>query len=135
GTPFKAGGRVVKNVAGYDLCKLLVGSLGTLAVITQVTLKVRPVPEASAIVYHELPSFAAAEERLAALVNSQTTPMAIELLAGPAWRDEPALSSLGAGAIGRLLVGFEGTADEVTWMQRRLAEEWAAQGAEARIVE
>ncbi|OYV80387.1 MAG: hypothetical protein B7Z73_19035, partial [Planctomycetia bacterium 21-64-5] len=42
GTPFKAGGRVVKNVAGYDLCKLLTGSLGTLAVISQVTLKVRP---------------------------------------------------------------------------------------------
>ena len=39
GREFKAGGRVVKNVAGYDLCKLLVGSLGTLGIITQVTLK------------------------------------------------------------------------------------------------
>ncbi|CAK9046533.1 Elongation factor G (EF-G), partial [Durusdinium trenchii] len=44
GRLFSAGGRVVKNVAGYDLCKLLVGSLGTLAVITQVTLKLRPLP-------------------------------------------------------------------------------------------
>ncbi|MCA9156305.1 MAG: FAD-binding oxidoreductase, partial [Planctomycetales bacterium] len=42
GRAFKGGGRVVKNVAGYDFCKLLTGSLGTLAVITQVTLKVRP---------------------------------------------------------------------------------------------
>src|SRR4029079_11060283 len=40
GTPFKGGGRVVKNVAGYDFCKLLCGSLGTLAVVTQLALKV-----------------------------------------------------------------------------------------------
>ena len=39
GLEFKAGGRVVKNVAGYDLCKLHVGALGTLGIISQVTLK------------------------------------------------------------------------------------------------
>lgn len=45
GEPFKAGGRVVKNVTGYDICKLLAGSHGTLAVLTDVTLKVLPTPE------------------------------------------------------------------------------------------
>src|SRR5207244_1569240 len=45
GDGFKTGGKVVKNVTGYDLCKLLAGSWGTLSVVTEVTLKVMPRPE------------------------------------------------------------------------------------------
>lgn len=47
GEQIKAGGKVVKNVAGYDMCKLFVGSLGTLGIITEATLKLAPVPEDS----------------------------------------------------------------------------------------
>lgn len=47
---FKAGGRVVKNVTGFDLCKLVAGSFGTLAALTQVTFRVFPIPEAEATV-------------------------------------------------------------------------------------
>ncbi|WP_398483758.1 FAD-binding protein [Tardiphaga sp.] len=46
GESFKAGGRVVKNVTGYDICKLITGAWGTLAVMTEVTLKVMPRAEA-----------------------------------------------------------------------------------------
>jgi glycolate oxidase FAD binding subunit len=45
GVAARAGGRVVKNVAGYDLMKLFIGSLGTLTVLTEATFKVRPLPE------------------------------------------------------------------------------------------
>jgi glycolate dehydrogenase FAD-binding subunit len=45
GEAFKAGGKVVKNVTGYDLCKLIAGAHGTLAVLSEVTIKVLPLPE------------------------------------------------------------------------------------------
>ncbi len=47
GEAFQAGGRVVKNVTGYDLCKLMAGAHGTLAALTEVTIKVLPAPEKS----------------------------------------------------------------------------------------
>jgi glycolate dehydrogenase FAD-binding subunit len=50
GEIFKAGGKVVKNVTGYDLCKLMAGSYGTLAALEEVTVKVLPQPEASCTV-------------------------------------------------------------------------------------
>ncbi|MBM2805662.1 MAG: FAD-binding oxidoreductase [Deltaproteobacteria bacterium] len=50
GEQIKAGGKVVKNVAGYDMCKLFTGSLGTLGIITEVTLRVAPMPESNATV-------------------------------------------------------------------------------------
>jgi glycolate oxidase FAD binding subunit len=49
GRQIKAGGKVVKNVAGYDMCKLFIGSLGTLGIITEVTVRLLPVPQRSAI--------------------------------------------------------------------------------------
>jgi glycolate oxidase FAD binding subunit len=125
-TAFKAGGRVVKNVAGYDFCKLLTGSAGTLAVITQVTLKVRPMPEASAFVVAPVQSLEQAEKLLAGLVQSRTTPAAIELLIGPARANDPALGDLRPGEAGFLVAGLEGTSAEVRWMTRTLVEEWSA---------
>jgi glycolate oxidase FAD binding subunit len=68
GDSFKTGGKVVKNVTGYDLCKLLAGSWGTLAVMTEVTLKVMPRPESErTLVLRELDDVAANRAMTAAL--------------------------------------------------------------------
>jgi glycolate oxidase FAD binding subunit len=136
GQPFKGGGRVVKNVAGYDFCKLLTGSLGTLGVITQVTLRLKPIPEQMAIMACAASDAPAAEKLLAALINSKTTPTAVELLGGPAWQADAALAGLGAaGPAGLyLVVGLEGTGPEVEFMTRQLASEWHAAGIDSLVV-
>ena len=60
GTPIKGGGKVVKNVSGYDLPKLFAGSLGTLGVIVELTFKLRPLPASDQIVALNAPTFESA---------------------------------------------------------------------------
>ncbi|NEQ77766.1 MAG: FAD-binding oxidoreductase [Okeania sp. SIO2C9] len=75
----KAGGRVVKNVAGYDLMKLFTGSYGTLGIISQVTLRVYPLQQASGtvVLVGEKNNIAKATQTL---LSSALTPVAIDLL-------------------------------------------------------
>jgi glycolate oxidase FAD binding subunit len=131
---FSGGGRVVKNAAGYDMCRLLVGSLGTLAVVTQVTLMVRPLPETTALVACRVESGIQAERLLSDLVHSDTLPVAIELLGGPAWQSDPALGPLPPGAFAWLIVGFEGQRLEVQWMISHLTEQWGLPAENAAMV-
>jgi glycolate oxidase FAD binding subunit len=70
GEVVRSGGRVLKNVTGLDLCKLLTGSHGTLGVITEVTLKVLPAPEASATLAIRVPDLAAGVRALSAGLGS-----------------------------------------------------------------
>jgi glycolate oxidase FAD binding subunit len=79
GTVARSGGKVVKNVAGFDIAKLLVGSLGTLAVVTEIAFRLHPLPPASRTVVlesrsvDELCAFARAVGRL------QVTPSVVDL--------------------------------------------------------
>ena len=66
----KTGGRVVKNVTGYDLCKLITGSYGTLGVMTEVTLKVLPAPEKTRTVLVFGLDAGSAQEAMATVLNS-----------------------------------------------------------------
>jgi FAD/FMN-containing dehydrogenase len=78
GRSIKAGGNVVKNVAGYDLCKLFTGSFGTLGLITELTFKLRPLPAETRTVV--------AKGTLASLISAgrkafaQLSPVALELI-------------------------------------------------------
>ena len=74
GEVIKSGGTVVKNVTGYDLCKLLTGSFGTLSVITELSIKVLPKPETSKTLIINNPHLKKAVEYLGNALSSSTDP-------------------------------------------------------------
>jgi glycolate oxidase FAD binding subunit len=93
GTVAHAGGKVVKNVAGYDLAKLFCGSLGTLGLIAEATFRLHPRPAAAAVVTLEVEGAEQVGEATRRLLRSTLVPSAIELV----WSDPQ-----------RLVVLFEG---------------------------
>jgi glycolate oxidase FAD binding subunit len=120
GAVVRGGGKVVKNVAGYDLPKLFVGSYGTLGVIVEATVKLRPLPDheqLQAVRFERLKDTGVAVK---AIMGSDLIPSAIELL------DTTATASAGlaadAPAGGALLVvGFDGPREQVEWQCAELA--------------
>jgi FAD/FMN-containing dehydrogenase len=92
----RAGGKVVKNVSGYDMNKLYTGSLGTLGVITELSLKLRPLPEVSKTLLLRFSSLSEAARLVLQVSTSELLPIALEILEAKAWeimsRDDPSLS-------------------------------------------
>lgn len=119
GEAFKAGGRVVKNVTGYDLCKLMAGSYGTLAALTEVTIKVLPRPEATrTIILAGLEDHAALQAMTTALNSSHELSGAAHLPA--------AISTTGRA---RTLARLEGPLPSVEARAAALCRELADFGA------
>ena len=122
GQMIKGGGRVVKNVAGYDLPRLMTGSMGTLGIIAEMTFKVRPLPEASALVWIRFRRLIDAAQAVERLNTSGTRPVAIELMNGMAasrialTRDLPVEEWV-------VVVGFEDNVASVAWQLDRLTIE------------
>lgn len=79
GAIYHGGGRVVKNVAGYDFCRLLIGSQATLGVITQVTLKVKPLAPRRAVLLKPVADITAAERAIETVLNGPQLPAGLEL--------------------------------------------------------
>ncbi|HEV7746817.1 MAG TPA: FAD-binding protein [Pyrinomonadaceae bacterium] len=109
GTLIKVGGRVVKNVAGYDLCKLFTGSYGTLGILAEVNFKLRPVPQQTGsivVLGQREPLLNGARQ----VIESRLFPVAAELLS-PALGNEMELSE---GREHVLLLRFAGSSGAVT---------------------
>jgi glycolate oxidase FAD binding subunit len=115
GTVAKAGSKVVKNVAGYDLSKLFTGSLGTLGVIAECNFRLHPRPKAARTVAAELESTQAAGEAAHAILHAQLVPSAVELYWG---EDERLLTLLIEG----IPPGVEAQSDTVSYLLRGFGE-------------
>ena len=106
GTVTWGGARVVKSVTGYDVPKLMVGSLGTLGVLVEATLRLHPVPEAERTWVVTFPAAERAAGLLAAILDSSLQPNRLEILSGTA-----AARTAGAAAVA---VSFGSVPEAVT---------------------
>ncbi len=113
GTVARSGGRVVKNVAGYDLGKLYSGSLGTLGVIVETTFRLHPIPRSSETLGFDVGSEVDARRAIAAIGDSQLEPSFVTLHWSP------------RGAL-RLIVGLAGGVHGVRARRAELESRLAA---------
>jgi len=125
GAVVRAGGKVVKNVAGYDLPKLFVGSYGTLGIMVDVTVKLRPLPEDERLVWMRFARLKDGAIAARAVMTSDLIPNALDLLDADAARGlEPGAMTGGAA----LVVGFDGLREQVDWQCAELASLVTPQG-------
>jgi glycolate oxidase FAD binding subunit len=134
GTVGRSGGKVVKNVAGFDVAKLLVGSLGTLAVITEVAFRLHPLPEASRTVVLESRSVSDLCAFASRVGQLQVTPSLVDIH----WPQGVAVvrfdsSELGAGVQAERVVHDVGgrvlSDDEATTLHASVAgSPWTGEG-------
>lgn len=102
-----SGGKVVKNVAGYDVQKLFVGAQDSLGIITAATFKLRPLPEQEILLAARFSSLAAAWSAIEAVIASPVTPVLLDL-------HNLAPDGIATDAF-TVLIGFAGTREEVAW--------------------
>jgi glycolate oxidase FAD binding subunit len=106
----RSGGRVVKNVAGYDLNKLYIGSLGTLGIIVEANFKLHPLPDAEHTLLFTYSRIEDAMQMVMTLMGSLLTPSALELIDARAASEVATLCGLSLPTSGyTLAINFEGS--------------------------
>jgi glycolate dehydrogenase FAD-binding subunit len=129
GRLIKAGGNVVKNVAGYDIGRLMTGSHGSLAAIVSATFKLSPIPAATETLVATFDRADTLVAAVSAITSSQLEPAAIEVRTGPAGSPVGSAASVGSASVGSafrrtysLLLKFESTPTALdTYIQRARA--------------
>lgn len=118
GKVIRSGGKVVKNVAGYDMNKLFIGSLGTIGVLTEVTLKLRPTPQYESLVLLAFPGgeFEVIKRFVTELLDSALEPVSLELLS-------PSLSlKLTGEEVYTLAISFEDVPSSVHYQEESVTK-------------
>jgi glycolate oxidase len=138
GEIIRSGGRLVKDVAGYDLRRLLCGSEGTLAVMTELTLRLVPAPEASGYGMAYFPDLAAAARAVSRVLASGVLPVTLEFLDQVCIGAVEDYAHIGlqtsAGAL--LIFGQDGNPTVIERDLERMAQACTAEGATSiRIAE
>jgi glycolate oxidase FAD binding subunit len=130
GAVIRGGGKVVKNVAGYDLPKLYIGSFGTLGVLVEATVRLRPRPDDDRVVVARFERLTEAGAAARAVMASDLIPSALEIVDGGASR------ALGLGDGAALLFGVDGIQDQVAWQCGELDRLLTALGlTESRVLD
>ncbi|HEX6944993.1 MAG TPA: FAD-linked oxidase C-terminal domain-containing protein, partial [Casimicrobiaceae bacterium] len=129
----ETGGKVVKNVVGYDLTQLLVGSEGTLAIITRIILRLVPKPPAQVTLRATFTTVEAAAEAVNNIIRARVVPAALELIDGDSleavaqYLNVRSLAPAGTGAL--LLLEVDGIAEAIAQEAALVADACRAAGA------
>ena len=115
----KAGAPVVKTAAGYDLCRLYVGSRGELGTLREATFKVQPVPEAEEFVEARFSTLKDACDFVEKMDTSILTPVVLDLHNGP-WNVGGASVPRPSGCT--VVIAFAGVREEVEWQRQEVAK-------------
>ncbi|MCI0418099.1 MAG: FAD-binding oxidoreductase, partial [Acidobacteria bacterium] len=135
GTWTKFGSRVVKNVTGYDMCKLYTGAFGTLGVLIDFYFKLKPLPPFERTVVVKLKGLSEAAEALAKLLSSPLTPAAVELLNPSALEFVNRFLPLTQGQPGYTMVlRFGDVENAVQWQVEHLEKLWSGLTAQGVTV-
>jgi len=133
GEIIRTGGRVVKNVVGYDLTHLLVGSEGTLAIVTEITVRLIPKPPVQATLRATFPSIEHAVAGVTGLIERRVIPAALEIVDGDCleavarYLNVTSLAPPGTAAI--LLIEVDGLSELVLGESARVEQACRAAGA------
>ena len=103
GRVIRSGGQVVKNVAGFDLCKLFVGSQGIIGIILEATFKLRPLPESEKLFVREFRTLSEADAFIAQILQSPVTPILLDL------------HNCNDAGSWNIVIGFAGASEDVAW--------------------